>query len=86
MKPKTIFECDETVLNTPGEVIWGPVQIGRTWTRMAVTEDGGSAIQVFDGNEWRLPVAGSPEASINLGDIMEEMGFSCPCDECWRRE
>ncbi|MCE5315983.1 MAG: hypothetical protein LLG04_01290 [Parachlamydia sp.] len=85
MKPKTIFECDEAVLNTPGAVIWGPVQIGRTWTRMAVTEDGGSTIQVFDGNGWERPEADSPEASISLGDIMEEMGFSCPCDECWRK-
>lgn len=65
MKHKTIFEYDETVLNTPDAVTWSPVQIGKTWTRMAVTDDGTSLskyLTAMDGKSLKLALLKLPSA------------------------
>jgi hypothetical protein len=81
VKPKTFFQLSEEELNTPGMIVWGPVQIGCTWARAAITEDGESiAVQVFDGHEWVMQEEGSKVATITIGDLMEDLGCGWDCE------
>lgn len=70
--------------NEPGAMLAGPVQIGKTWIRLANDATAEHArLEFFDGHVWRVPDPGTPEASLKLDDLFDELGFSCPCDECW---